>query len=265
MMKRMIVCCLLLPAWLLGAETLVEREWVVEGVQRQALIAAPQVAKKRPVPVVFAFHGHGGTMRSAARSFPIPELWPEALVIYMQGLKTPGKLTDPDGNRPGWQHGAEDQGGRDLKFFDAVLASMRAEYPVDERRLFSTGHSNGGGFTFLLWAERGELFAAMAPSASSGGRYMRGIKPKPVLHIAGEADDLVKYSWQVLTMDYLRKLNGCGEGVPWERDENCTLYPSATGTPVVTAIHPGGHEFPRQAPEVIVKFFKQHQKPLSQP
>jgi len=266
MIKKIMSCCgLLLSGAIWAAEPLVEREWVVDGEQRQALIAEPRVKQEKAVPLVFAFHGHGGTMRSAARSFPISDFWPEALVVYLQGLKTPGKLTDPDGERPGWQHGAEDQGGRDLKFFDAVLASLKADYPVDESRIYSTGHSNGGGFTYLLWAERGEVFAAVAPSASSGGRYMRGVKPKPVLHIAGESDELVKYDWQVATMDYLRKLNGCGDGAAWELDENCTYYPSERGTPVVTAIHPGGHGFPKQAPEVIVKFFKQHQKPKPSP
>jgi polyhydroxybutyrate depolymerase len=256
---------LMWPGLLVGAGPLVEREWVVDGVVRRALIAEPEAKAGQAGPLVFAFHGHGGTMQSAARSFPIRDFWPEALVVYPQGLKTPGKLTDPEGERPGWQHGAEDQGGRDLNFFDVVLAAMKVEYEVDESRIYSTGHSNGGGFTFLLWAERGEVFAAVAPSGASGGRSLRGVKPKPVLHIAGEADELVKYAWQVMTMDFLRKLNGCGEGVAWELDKNCTYYPSAGGTPVVTAIHPGGHGFPKQAPEVIVKFFKQHVKPKRSP
>jgi polyhydroxybutyrate depolymerase len=39
------------------------------------------------------------------------------------------------------------------------------------------------------------------------------------------------------------------------------LHDSATGTPVVTFVHPGGHSFPEQAPSVIVKFFQQHPKP----
>ncbi len=51
--------------------------------------------------------------------------WPEAIVVYMQGLNTPGALTDPDGKRPGWQKTFGDQGDRDLKFFDAVLATLR--------------------------------------------------------------------------------------------------------------------------------------------
>jgi hypothetical protein len=34
------------------------------------------------------------------------------------------------------------------------------------------------------------------------------------------------------------------------------MYPSKLGTPVITAIHPGTHQYPAKAPEVIVKFFK---------
>ena len=93
------------------------------------------------------------------------------------------------------------------------------------------------------------------PSPSSGQR----IKPKPVLHMAGENDPLVRFEWQKRTIDEVRKLNGCGEGKPW--GEHCTLYPSKTGTPVVTYIHSGGHQFPDDVPPVIVKFFKQHAKP----
>lgn len=239
-----------------GAQTL--REWTIDGVKREALVFAPAGSKDAPAPLVFGFHGHGGSMRNAARTFRIQELWPEAVVVYMQGLNTPGKLTDPDGKKPGWQHGAADQGGRDLKFFDAVLASMKKDFNVDATRIYSMGHSNGGGFTYLLWAERGDVFAAMAPSGSAGREYAVKLKPKPVLHIAGEQDPLVKYAWQSMMIDHLRKLNGCAEAVAWDQDANCTLYPSSSGTPVVTAIHPGGHEYPRQAPEVVVKFFKQH-------
>ena len=62
-------------------------------------------------------------MQSAARSFSYHTIWPEAIVIYMQGLNTPGRLTDAEGKPPGWQAGIADQGDRDLQFFDAVLSS----------------------------------------------------------------------------------------------------------------------------------------------
>ena len=226
----------------------------------RSAVAAPAAAKTTPTPVVFGFHGHGGTMCNAARSFGYHTLWPEAIVVYMQGLNTPGRLTDPEGKRPGWQHGIGDQGDRDLKFFDAVLTSLKNDYKVDDRRIYSTGHSNGGGFTYLLWASRGDVFAAMAPFVRRRGPHAGDLKPKPVLHVAGEKDPLVKFEWQKATMDALRKLNGCDEtGSPW--DKWCTLYPSKSGTPVVTFIHPGDHAFAKEAPPIIVKFFKQHARP----
>lgn len=246
------------PARSGGAWRGLERmEIQVDGVQREALIFVPPAAKEKATPVIFVFHGHGGNSRNAARSFALDRHWPEAISVYMQGLNTPGRLTDPEGYRHGWQSRPGDQGDRDLKFFDAVLARLKADYQVDARRIYATGHSNGGGFTYLLWAERGEVFAAVAPSAAAALRQPDKFKPKPVMHLAGENDPLVKFSWQKLTMDGVRKRNGCdAEGKPW--DKFCTIYPSETGTPLVTFIHPGGHEFRREAPPLIVKFFKEH-------
>jgi polyhydroxybutyrate depolymerase len=178
----------------------------------------------------------------------------------MQGLNTPGTLTDTEGKRPGWQKTFGDQGDRDLKFFDAVLATLKQDYKVDTKRIYATGHSNGGGFTYLLWAARGDVFAATAPCAAAAKHEFKPhLKPKPVFHMAGENDPLVRFEWQERTIDEVRKINGCGEAKPW--GEHCTLYPSKTGTPVVAYIHSGGHMLPDDVPPLIVKFFKQYAKP----
>ena len=234
----------------------------VDGVAREALVYAPASAKQKAAPVVFAFHGHGGNMRNAARSFAMHEQWPEAIAVYMQGLNTPGRLTDPEGKKPGWQSGIGAEADRDLKFFDALLAKLKADFKVDAKRIYSTGHSNGGGFTYLLWAERENVFAAVAPSGSAAARRQgEKLKPKPAMHLAGKNDPLVKYEWQKATMTAVRKLNGCdADGKPW--DKLCTEYASKDGTPFVAFIHPGGHEFHKDAPALIAKFFKQHPKPL---
>ncbi len=236
--------------------------WQVDGVTRDGMVHIPEAALTQPVPIVFAWHGHGGNMKNAANSFGYHKLWPEAISVYLQGLKTPGRLTDPEGKRSGWQGRAGDQGDRDLKLFDAVLAHLKRDYKIDERRLYSTGHSNGGSFTYLLWSARGDLFAAMAPSSSASlGSRKFEFRPKPVLHVAGETDPLVKFAWQKTTMDSLRELNQCGAGHPWGESKFCTEYESKSGNPVVTCIHPGNHTFFKEAPELIVKFFKQHVKP----
>ncbi|MCX7046943.1 MAG: prolyl oligopeptidase family serine peptidase [Candidatus Sumerlaeota bacterium] len=261
---------LLFAANVRADETPTRREWKVDGVVREALVCAPSKATTEGAPVVFAFHGHGGSMANAARMFGYHKQWPEAIVVYPQGLNTPGRLTDPEGKKPGWQSRIGDQGDRDLKFFDAMLESLKKDYRVDEKRIYATGHSNGGGFTYLLWAARGDKFAAFAPSAAvfapgAAAAAETGIgttgllKPKPVMHLAGEKDPLVKYEWQKRMIEALQKFNQCGESQPW--DKGCTLYPSKAGAPVVTFIHPGAHQFVPEAPALIVKFFKEHVKP----
>lgn len=237
-----------------------QREWKIDGTAREALVCAPVSAATTDSPLVFGFHGHGGTARHAAASFRLHECWGKAVVVYMQGLPTPGALTDPEGKKPGWQKSVGDQGDRDLKFFDAVLASMKKDYKIDSKRIYATGHSNGGGFTYLLWSARGDAFAAVAPSGSAA-RNARELKPKPALHLAGKTDPLVRYAWQEAMMQAVRRINGCdSEGKPWASSDDLvgTLYPSQGGTPFVSLIHPGGHKFPRQAPELIVRFFKEH-------
>src|SRR5262245_11759076 len=179
----------------------------VDGANREAIIYAPAAAGK--APVVFAFHGHGGTAAKAADMFHLQKLWPEAIVVYLQGLPIPSN-TDPAGKKAGWQHEVGQVGDRDLKFFDATLARLKKDYKVDDGRIYATGHSNGGGFTYLLWAERGDTFAAVASSSAfSANRYLEKLRPKPALHIAGKKDETAPFEKQRKLMDALRVLNGC--------------------------------------------------------
>lgn len=263
---------------------LTEREWTIGDAKRIALLHIPENAiKPKPVdgttapgtrttdaskrssipaavPVIFAFHGHGGGARQAAASFHLHKEWPEALVVYMQGLPTPSALVDPEGKKNGWQNLEGQQGDRDLKFFDAVLASLTNEYNIDARRIYATGHSNGGGFTYLLWRARPAAFAAFAPCAAGGARLAAKLTPKPAMHIAGRNDELVRFSMQEKNIEAIKKANACDEkGQHWA--EHCTQFPSKAGAPVIAYIHDGTHKYPAEAPALIVKFFKEHAKP----
>src|SRR5512143_4367545 len=73
--------------------------WTIDGVAREALVFPPKGGGK--APVVFAFHGHGANMCQAAGSMAFQKAWPEALVVYMQGLPTPSGI-DPFGLLRGW-------------------------------------------------------------------------------------------------------------------------------------------------------------------
>lgn len=251
-------CCLSLALnSLFAAHEPTIHTWTVGEHTREALVYVPPTNDiVTPRPLIFAFHGHGGSMHQANKSFAYQQQWPEALIVYPQGLPTPGKLTDPEGKKSGWQSNLADQGDRDLLFFDAMLATMKTNHLADKTRIYSTGHSNGGGFTYLLGAARNDVFAALAPSSAVGSKSFRQLKPIPIFHVAGEKDPLVKYDWQVRTMTAIRTLNSCSDGVPWENQPWCTYYPSSFGAPVVTCIHPGTHTFLAEAPALIVRFFK---------
>lgn len=242
-----------------GRADLLERSWNVDGVSRTALVRLPANLSAE-APLVFVFHGHGGSMRNAARSMPLHEVWPEAVVVYPQGLPTPGQLTDKEGRRTGWQASAGSQGDRDLKFFDAMLADLTQSQPINPRRIYATGHSNGGGFTYLLWAERGDVFAALAPSSALLARGFNQFKPKPVFHVASPSDPLVKFAWQEKMLEHVLRLNQCG---PLRTDVmGATRYASKSGHEVVVFLHPDGHRYPTDAaPALIAKFFQDHVRP----
>jgi polyhydroxybutyrate depolymerase len=231
--------------------------WTIDGVEREALIFPPsKTTETGNAPVVFAFHWHGGTMQEAAEGARFQELWPEAIVVYMQGLPTQ-LYVDPSGLRNGWQQEPGQSGDRDLKFFDAVLATVRANFLVNDRRIYATGFSNGGIFTYLLWGARGKIFAAFAPVAGEIFPAVHLSVPRPLLHIAGERDDVVPFAKQQQSIKISRELDGTAEKGE-VCGQYCLMYSSTKGAPVVTYIHPGGHEYPPGASEMIVKFLKTH-------
>jgi len=235
----------------------------VDGVARTALVYVPTEPTPGPLPLVFVFHGHGGSSRQVERTFQIDRLWPGAISVYPQGLDTAGQLLDPGGNLPGWQPRPGTEGDRDLHFFDALLARLKRDEPVDPARVYCTGHSNGGGFTYVLWRARGDVFAAVAPCSAAAG-FAAQLPPKAAMICGGLNDPIVKFAWQQRTMDAVRRVNGCdATGTPWEGVG--VQYASQTGTPLVTYTYPGGHPMDRAEPGLIVKFFQGHPGPTTRP
>ena len=53
----------------------------------EALLEEPEDGETREAVLVCHPHPlHGGTMQNAARQFGVEKIWPEAAVVYMQGL-----------------------------------------------------------------------------------------------------------------------------------------------------------------------------------
>ena len=227
--------------------------YAVDGAPREALVfdgsgRAPKTGR----PLILAFHGHGGTMRSAARSFDVSTEWPEATAIYPQGLPVPG-IVDPEGRKPGWLR--DGAGERDLKFVDAILD--RAAKVTDPKRIYAMGHSNGGNFTYVLWARRRTKFAAYGPSGSPAGRLLRDLIPAPAFLTAGESDPLIPFAVQKRTLDAILILNGAAD-IEGKKQGFVTTYQGEGGIETGTYLHPGGHDYPPEAARATVAFFKRH-------
>jgi polyhydroxybutyrate depolymerase len=202
----------------------------IDGVDRQALVFAP-AQSAAAAPTLFVYHGAGDT----AENFTIVglhEAWPEALVVYMDGLsRGPGEGGVFEARDPS-------NGNRDLKFFDSMLAELHKRFDIDDTRVYATGFSNGARMVYLFWAKRPKVFAAFAPVAGMLSADVSLTEPKPVFHVAGRADRTNAFDEQMKSVELARAVN------------------LATGTPVETYIHNGGHYWPPDTTARIVAFLK---------
>ena len=244
-------------------EGFVEKTWTVDGVKRTALVRVP-AGVSGPLAVVFGWHGHGGRSTHSAGRWGYAEIDTASILVFPQGLPTVSPLVDKEGRMPGWQTSVTSEGGRDIKLFDAILADLKKQHAVDDRRIYSMGHSNGAAFSYLLWQARPEVLAAIGSVAGSLRGDGKPTSSLPVIHVAGEKDPLVKFTWQQATFAAVKRFNGCSEeGKPWAKEGvlEATIYASSKGAPLVTAIHGGGHEYAKGSTELIVRFFKENPKP----
>ena len=243
-------------------EGCVEQSWDVDGVKRTALVRVPS-GVTGPLALVFCWHGHGGRSTHSARHWGYPEIDKTSILVFPQGLPTVSPLVDKEGRMPGWQTSVTSEGGRDMRLFDVILTDLKKKHAVDDRRIYSMGHSNGAAFSYLLWQGRPDVLAAIGSVAGSLRGDGKPTTPLPVIHVAGKNDPLVKFAWQQATFVAVRRFNGCAEeGQPWAKEGvvDATIYASSKAAPLVTALHEGGHEYAKGSTELIVRFFKENPK-----
>ena len=244
---------------------LIKATWTIEGVTREALIHPSSSTSGAAAPVIMAFHGHTGTdIGFSKRGFEIS--WPEAVVVYVQGAREKSAL-DPDAKKSGWQSsvgevnsvtGVKDQ---DLKFFDAMLPTLKRKYNANLSLIFVHGWSNGGEFIYnVLWAARGNQLAGLSPAGASLSTT-RGKQPVPVIHTAGTQDEDVSFSKQQQCTQSVRVLDQCSSiGTTWITGPSALLgtkYVSPIKDNVVFLQYNGGHDYPYTVPPIIVNFFKE--------
>jgi len=271
------------------------------GRARRYLLHRP--AAGGPLPAVVVLHGTGATA-----GWTLGETgWADKadregfLVVLPDGLrpdmaKPPHFLDNPqvwnDGSPKLVPHEPE---ADDVGFIDAVLDDVAAAAPLDPRRVYVTGFSNGAGMGFRLAAERARRFAALAAVAGHCWRPdPRPERPVPTLVLAGGADPLcpvaggeIRSPWDGRRIprpplaQTLRRW-AAALGLPPEPAQECDEHGAHTlayGPGLTARIVPGlGHHWPGglgqfnprmagppsdllNANDVIWEFFKRHSLP----
>lgn len=154
-----------------------------DGWMREWYVYIPQSVRQDPekkVPLVLAMHGYTCTGEIYAGNsgwYDVAEKY-GFIVVFPTALHA--KVDMPEqGLMPdwaplnAWNVFLEDDRPDELKFFSFLLDKMIAEYPVDEHRVFATGHSWGSLMTEMLALGLTERFAAVAPCSGAffGGAY----------------------------------------------------------------------------------------------
>lgn len=226
---------------------------------RTALVFAPSSGAPSPAPLAFVFHGRGGTAAGAADRLALHRHWPEAWVVYPQGVAGQKAMRDPEGTRPSWQRMPGELDDRDVLFFDAALG---ARHGCDRRRVYLLGQSNGGRFANLLWNRRGESIAALASAGSQGGKLIAAAPPRSVLMVIGEKDRVAPREGQEKSIALARARLGTEPGTA-TTEGALRSERSPAGLELAVYLHPGGHEFPRAALPVVAAFFARHRLPTA--
>lgn len=235
------------------------KKFDINGIERKALLYEPSV-KSNKIPVVFIFHGHGGNATSASKRMDFQNYYKEALVVFMEGIPgTSGYVTDKEGKLNGWQMFLNQNGNRDILFFDKVLQEISSQYKIDENKIFVVGHSNGSRFVNVLWQERGDKIAGIISVAAQGGMMIWGAKPISFWMSMGKNDPLVPYETQKKSIPIVMKNLGV-DPEKFTLQENLKIYKGKENTELVLQEKEGGHEFPRESIPDMVEFFKRNKK-----
>ncbi|KAM0139361.1 hypothetical protein ACHAP3_003130 [Botrytis cinerea] len=109
-------------------------------VHRSYLIVVPPLYTSQPsTPVIFSFHGghRNASQQLALDQISNPEFNDFAITIYPQGVK--GKWEGNPGNT-----------ANDTQLVSDIIDSLDKTYCIDNKRIWATGKSDGGGFCNTL-------------------------------------------------------------------------------------------------------------------
>ena len=179
----------------------------------------------KPTPLVVLLHGYSANGLSQAGYFGLrPEVDKRGyLLAYPDGTK------DAQGNHF-WN--ATDAccdfgktGVDDVAYLDAVIDDVIAHYNVDRKRVFVTGHSNGGFMSHRYACDRAGRVAAIVALAGDNWKDAEKCKPSEtvaVLQVHGDMDESVIYDGEMGQPSAHDSVAG------WAAKNGCAAMPTDT-------------------------------------
>ena len=116
----------------------------------------------------------------------------------------------PEGLNKSW----DISGDRDIKFVLAIIDAMVEKYDIDPGRVYLSGFSMGGMFTYHAMNKIADRIAAFAPISGypmGGATAKASVRPIPIIHTHGTSDDVVTFSNVQKNLNVWIKHNGCPE------------------------------------------------------
>ena len=119
---------------------------------------------------------------------------------YQKGMLTIESIADtakfvtifPNGIGNAW----DISGDRDIDFVLALIDEMATKYNIDRNRVYLSGFSMGGMFTYHAMNRIADKIAAFAPISGypmGGTTANASVRPIPIIHTHGTSDDVVNF------------------------------------------------------------------------
>lgn len=160
-----------------------------QGVGRSLIVIAPAVAGIEKAPAVVLLHFSNGNAELMANLTRAGKLAAEHGVWVVL----------PQANNRHWgDDPSTSPSSDDVEFLSKLIAHITSAYPIDARRVYMAGMSNGGFMTERFACEKPELIAAAAVDAAtmrnSLDRVCAPSRAVPIAHFAGTRDPYVPYA-----------------------------------------------------------------------
>jgi polyhydroxybutyrate depolymerase len=216
------------------AASTVDRHITVAGRERGYRLHLPPMADRAtPRSLVLVFHGGGGDPASAERLTRFSELADREgfIAVYPEGISKNWN----DGREYSYSGAFRDE-VEDIAFISALLDELTGELPLDSRRIYATGISNGAIFSNYLAAKLSSKIAAIAPVAGSIAvpfdAQFAPAQPVSVLMISGTEDPLVPYRGGGVARGRRGQVIGVDAAIhKWAAANGCVGAPRSGGLP----------------------------------